>query len=43
MAHTTREKKAGRLRAFVEGTAVANRKENLKWKMPPAYAEETRN
>src|SRR5206468_8590114 len=38
MAHTIRGKRAVRLRAFAEGTAVANRRENLKWKTPPVCA-----
>src|SRR5438876_4851087 len=39
-AHTTREKRTARLRAFAEDTAVANQRENLKWKTPRACAEE---
>ena len=43
MAHTARERTTRPVRAFAEGKAGANRKENSKSKMLPVYAAKIRN
>src|SRR4030095_13778348 len=43
MAHTARERTTRPVRAFAEGKAATNRKENSKSKMLPVYAVEIRS